>query len=113
MLEIGEKVGLINKTPVERAAARQWVQYCITRLRSSEIDKRELEEVLQVSNEQLIIVIILFLQELDQYLNDRTYFTGQQFGISDLLIYCTNALSQYLVSSSHAPCVAINDIHSR
>lgn len=48
VLRIGERFSLVGNTPVEKAAARQWVQYRITRL-GTDIDKRELEEVLQVS----------------------------------------------------------------
>ena len=48
VLRIGERFSLLGNTAVEQAAARQWIQYRITRL-GSLVDKRELEEVLQVS----------------------------------------------------------------
>lgn len=48
VLRIGERFTLLGDTVVEKAAARQWIQYWITRL-SSIADKRELDEVLHVS----------------------------------------------------------------
>ena len=49
VLRIGERLNLLGNTAVEKAAARQWVQYRITRLGPG-LDKRELEEALQVSS---------------------------------------------------------------
>ena len=46
VLRIGERLRLLGSTPVEQAAARQWIQYRITRLGIT--DKREFEEALQV-----------------------------------------------------------------
>jgi len=118
VLGIGERLGLLGNTPVERAAARQWIQYRITRLRFrllSEIDKRQLEEILQVSIhiQSILLLVYVFIQELNDYLSDKTYFVGAQFGIADLVIYYSTALYQYLVSSSHTHCAAISPIHSR
>ena len=52
VLRIGERLNLLGNTAVEKAAARQWVQYRITRLGPG-LDKRELEEALQVSSSRL------------------------------------------------------------
>ena len=56
ILRIGERFSLLGNCPVEKAAARQWVQYRITRL-SPVSDKRELEETLQVNTIVLLSLL--------------------------------------------------------
>ena len=56
ILRIGERFSLLGNCPVEKAAARQWVQYRITRLGPIS-DKRELEETLQVNTIVLLSLL--------------------------------------------------------
>ena len=56
ILRIGERFSLLGNCPVKKAAARQWVQYRITRL-GPVSDKRELEETLQVNTIVLLSLL--------------------------------------------------------
>lgn len=111
VLRIGERLRLLGSTPVEQAAARQWIQYRITRLGTT--DKREFEEALQVRIECYPFTVTMVTQELDDALKGNAYLAGTEFGISDLLLYCNAQLCEHLVSSSHTPCAVIIPMYSR
>ncbi|XP_065890310.1 eukaryotic translation elongation factor 1 epsilon-1-like isoform X1 [Dysidea avara] len=119
---IGKRFNITGRTPVEQAAARQWIQYRITRLGFmylSEMDKRHLEDILQVlqcclhtrghhHNNPTIDLksCSLLMPEMDDYLKERTYFAGTQFSIADLVMYSCTALHEHLyleVSTQRIP----------
>ncbi|XP_069127170.1 eukaryotic translation elongation factor 1 epsilon-1-like [Argopecten irradians] len=62
---------LLGATPEEKAAIDQWLEYRVTRIDRSTLDK-------DVTNN---------LRELNQYLTDKVYVMGNSLTLADILLY--------------------------